>query len=179
MDSFRPVWAFAVFALFAANTGADEPAKKPAAQEVARRVDKLLLRGRDPATPLPALADDADFLRRLSLDLTGKIPSPGDMRAFIRDADPHKRVTAIDRLLKSDAYAVNWGRYWRDVLTYHTPASGNYLRWKLWDGWWTEQIKHNRPWNEVVSELVTSSGVNDETAPVNYLTALYGNPVEI
>src|SRR5207248_2613344 len=69
--------------------------------------------------------------------------------------------------------------YWRDAVTYHTPASGNYLRWKLFDDWWTDQLRRNRPWNEVVTSLVTASGVNDETAPVNYLTALYGNPSEI
>src|SRR5205814_8057756 len=42
-----------------------------------------------------------------------------------------------------------------------------------------EQLRRNRPWNEVVTALVTASGVNDELAPVNYLTALYGNPTEI
>ena len=54
---------------------------------------------------------------------------------------PHQsKITA--RLLKSDAYAVNWGRYWRDVLTYHTPASGNYLRWQLFDDWMVDQVIH-------------------------------------
>jgi len=82
-------------------------------------------------------------------------------------------------LLTSEPYAVNWGRYWRDVLTYHTPASGNYLRWQLFDSWMIEQVKKNRPWHEIVTALVTAEGVDDECAPVNYLTALYGNPVEI
>src|SRR5438874_2534189 len=101
------------------------------------------------------------------------------MRAFIRDADPHKRVTTIDRLLASDAHAVNWGRYWRDVLTYHTPASANYLRWPLFDAWLVEQVRRNRPWGDVVTALVTATGINDECAPVNYLTAHFGNPIEI
>src|SRR5947209_6724945 len=149
----------------------------PRERDVAQRADALLAKALP--TAKAAKADDATFLRRASIDLTGKLPEPEEVRRFVADADPDKRVKIVERLLSSDAYAVNWGRYWRDVLTYHTPASANYLRWKLWDGWWTEQIKHNRPWNEVVSELVTSSGVNDETAPVNYLTALYGNPVEI
>src|SRR5262249_1385257 len=57
--------------------------------------------------------------------------------------------------------------------------SANYLRWKLFDDWWADQLRRNRPWDQVVTALLTASGVNDEVAPVNYLTALYGNPVEI
>jgi hypothetical protein len=129
--------------------------------------------------PLPARADDETFLRRVSLDLTGKLPDPQDVRAWRADASADKRARLIDRLLHSEAYAVNWGRYWRDAVTYHTPASGNYLRWQLFDRWWTEQIRRNRPWDQVVATLVSASGINDECAPVNFLTALYGNPVEI
>jgi len=128
---------------------------------------------------LPALADDETFLRRVSLDLTGKLPAPEEIRAFLTDKNPDKRARQIDRLLASQTYAINWGRYWRDVLTYHTPASANYLRWQLFDEWMVEQIRRNRPWNETVTALVTATGINDECAPVNYLTAHFGNPVEL
>ena len=108
----------------------------------------------------------------------GGRPAPRKLpiRRFGSDAAADKRAKAVETLLASDAYAVNWARYWRDTVTYHTPASANYLRWKLFDEWWTAQLRKNRPWNEVVTALVTASGVNDELAPVNYLTALYGNP---
>src|SRR5262249_3521870 len=66
-----------------------------------------------------------------------------------------------------------------DVLTYHTPASANYLRWQLFDQWLTEQVRRNRPWDSLVTAMVTATGVNDECAPVNYLTSHFGNPVEI
>src|SRR5437660_731858 len=42
-----------------------------------------------------------------------------------------------------------------------------------------EQVQRNRPWNEIVTALVTATGLNDECAPVNYLTSQFGNPVEI
>jgi Protein of unknown function (DUF1549)/Protein of unknown function (DUF1553) len=148
-------------------------------RDVARRVDAALLRGLDQSSPLPSLADDETFLRRVSLDLTGKLPTPEQLRTFVADTAPDKRVKAVDRLLQSDAYAVNWGRYWRDVVTFHTPASGNYLRWPLFDAWMVEQVRRNRPWGEVVAAMVTATGINDECAPVNYLTAQFGNPVEI
>jgi hypothetical protein len=146
---------------------------------MAAQVDAALLRGLHSRTPLPALVDDVTFLRRVSLDLTGKVPEPDAIHRFVADTRPDRRTRVVEELLKTEAYAVNWGRYWRDTVTYHTPASANYLRWKLFDAWWTEQVRHNRPWNEVVTALVTASGINDEVAPVNYLTAMYGNPVEI
>jgi hypothetical protein len=148
-------------------------------RDVAQRVDVALIQALGKNAPLPPLTDDVTFLRRVSFDLTGTLPSPGAVRAFVADADPDKRAKLIDRLLASDAYAVNWGRYWRDVLTYHTPASGNYLRWQLFDKWLVEQVRRNRPWDEIVTALVTATGINDECAPVNYLTSHFGNPVEI
>src|SRR5262249_20616524 len=118
-------------------------------------------------------------LRRVYLDLTGKLPSPEEARRFEADRSPDRRERLVERLLASDAYAINWARYWRDVVTYHTPASNNYLRWQLFDRWWVEQLGRNRPWDEIVTALVTAEGVNDELAPVNYLTAMFGNPVEV
>jgi hypothetical protein len=153
-------------------------AAKPDERDVARRVDDALSHALGKTTP-PPLADDETFLRRISLDLTGKTPAPDEIKTFLADSTTDKRARLIDRLLSSEPYAVNWGRYWRDVLTYHTPASGNYLRWQLFDGWMVEQVRKNRSWDEIVTALVTAEGINDECAPVNYLTALYGNPVEI
>jgi hypothetical protein len=147
------------------------PPKAAPAAEVARRIDAALLRGGAKNTTPPAPAADETFLRRVSLDLTGKLPAAADRL--------YKRDELIDRLLASDAHAVNWGRYWRDVLTYHTPASGNYLRWQLFDRWLTDQVRRNRPWGEVVTALLTATGVNDESAPVNYFTCHFGNQVEV
>jgi hypothetical protein len=154
-------------------------AGRPDEGEVARQIDNTLTRGLGQDTPLPPLADDATFLRRVSLDLTGKLPTPDTVNTFLADTDPKKRVKQIDRLLASNDHAVNWGRYWRDVLTYHTPASGNYLRWQLFDAWLVEQVRNNRPWNELVTALVTATGINDECAPVNFLTSHFGNQIEI
>src|SRR5262245_14144847 len=178
MDWLRRVRDLAVCAVLAfavRPAHGDEP--KPG--DVARRVDELLLKARDRTSPLPPLADDVTFLRRAMLDRPGKIPAPDQLRTFAADRDVQKRGRLIDRLLKSDDYAVNWGRYWRDALTYHTPASGNYLRWKLFDDWLTDQVRANRKWSDIVTDLVTASGINDESAPVNFLTAHFGNPVEI
>jgi hypothetical protein len=154
-------------------------AERPSAAETATKINATLLRALPSDAHPPAVVDDETFLRRVYLDLTGKLPDPDAIRRFVADRAAHKRAKIVDELLASEAYAVNWGRYWRDTVTFHTPASANYLRWKLFDEWWTAQVRKNRPWDEVVTALVTAHGINDETAPVNYLTAMYGNPVEV
>jgi hypothetical protein len=151
---------------------AAQEVKPPDACDVARRVDALLDPKGDPA-------DDASFLRRLKIDLTGQVPDAEELRTYLADTSANKRSEWTERFLTSQAYAVNWGRYWRDVLTYYTPASGNYLRWQLFDRWMVEQFERNRSWGEIVTTLVTATGINDEYAPVNFLTAQYGNPIEI
>jgi hypothetical protein len=178
----HPLWPLTLVLVLSVPHGlfADEkPVARPSAADTAAKVDAALLRGLGDDARLPAAVDDEAFLRRASLDLTGKLPDPDALRRFAADTTADKRAKIIDDLLQSDAYAVNWGRYWRDTVTYHTPASANYLRWKLFDDWWTAQLRRNRPWNEVVTALVTASGINDEIAPVNYLTAMYGNPSEV
>src|SRR5262249_3155920 len=65
--------------------------------------------------PAP-LTTDEQFLRRLILDLTGKLPTPSEVSAFLADQDPGKRAKIIDKLLDTDDYAKHWARYWRDVI---------------------------------------------------------------
>ena len=168
-----------VFCLGIQSQGADSPRSAVAETEMAKQIDAGLVKAIGQATPLPSLADDATFLRRVSLDLTGKLPNPKEVEEFLADRRPDKRARKIEQLLGSEAYAVNWGRYWRDALTYHTPASGNYLRWDLFNNWLVEQVSKNRSWGEIVTALVTATGINDECAPVNYLTSQFGNPIEI
>jgi hypothetical protein len=158
--------------------GAGPPAR-PSEQWTAARVDDSIRRALGAGAAKASCSDDETFLRRVSLDLTGRLPTASEVRQWGDDHRADKRTHLIDRLLASESYSVNWGRYWRDVVTYHTPASNNYLRWQLFDRWWVEQFRRNRPWDQVVATLVTADGINDEVAPVNYLTALYGNPVEI
>ena len=60
--------------------------------------------------------DDAHFLRRARFDLTGLPPSPAEIREFLRDEDPEKRVKLIDRLLADDSFAVYQAHLWGDEL---------------------------------------------------------------
>src|SRR5262249_5664739 len=118
-----PLWPFAFSLMLAAPLAAADPPTRPSEADTAMKVDAALSRGLPAHGRLPDLADDTDFLRRVTLDLTGKLPEPDALRRFAADSAKDKRAKIVEELLKSDAYAVNWGRYWRDALTYHTPAS--------------------------------------------------------
>jgi hypothetical protein len=170
------------FVLFGAGLVSSQTsvaADKPDPHVVARQVDMAIGRALGAGVTLPSPADDAAFLRRVSIDLTGVLPTPADLEAFLADNSRDKRQRLVEKLLASDACAVNWGRYWRDVLTYHMPASGNYLRWEFFDTWMVDQIRANRPFGDIVTEMLTATGVNDETPAVNFLTAHFGNPIEV
>ena len=67
------------------------------------------------------LADDASFLRRITLDTIGLVPTPDALTAFLADSHPDKRARAIDRLLAGPGWADQWVPYWQDVLA-ENPA---------------------------------------------------------
>src|SRR4051794_24152300 len=64
-----------------------------------------------------AQTTDEQFLRRVYLDLTGKMPTPTDVTEFMADKSAAKRAKLIDKLLETDDYARHWGQYWRSVIT--------------------------------------------------------------
>src|SRR5262245_23598170 len=97
----RPV-LLALLALFPAARSAAADPQSPV--ETAAKVDAALTRGSESAAPLPALADDETFLRRVYLDLTGKLPEPDAIRRFVADASRNKRAKVIDELLETETY---------------------------------------------------------------------------
>jgi len=86
-------------------------------RSVAATVDRLLLdelaRSKTPVAPR---TNDEGFLRRVSFDLAGTMPSATQVTLFGLDPDPNKRAKLIDRLLDSDDFARTWAAYWKDVI---------------------------------------------------------------
>src|SRR5207244_4423631 len=72
-------------------------AVRPSERDVAHPVDAILLHTGPTAAALPPLSDDETFLRRVSLDLSGKLPGPEEVEAFLADRDAAKRPKLIDR----------------------------------------------------------------------------------
>ena len=102
------------------------------------------------------LADDATFLRRASLDLTGMPPSADEARAFLADSNPAKREQLIDRLLNSPLHH----RHLASVLDVMLmERRGNqHVSQDEWMGWLVESTRSNKPWNVLVRELLTATG---------------------
>lgn len=110
-------------------------------------------------------ADDARFLRRATLDLTGRLPAPHHVVEFLNDQTPDKRARAVDRLLASDAYAEHWAAYWDNLLMGRLTREG-FLDRPAFHGWLREAFAENRPWDRIVYELLTAEGYNTNQRPL-------------
>jgi hypothetical protein len=109
-------------------------------------------------TPGP-LVDDAGFLRRLTVDLTGTIPTAEAVRVFLADKHADKRLRAIDALLSTPEYALHWATYWDRLLMGRT-TQGNIVDRVAFGRWLYERFANNRPWDEIVFQLLSASGQN-------------------
>jgi hypothetical protein len=108
---------------------------------------------------LTPLTDDRAFLRRVSLDTVGVVPSLEDIRVLLADRSPERRARVIDRLLADPRWADHWMGYWQDVLAENpnilNPTLNNTgpFRW-----WIHESLVDNKPMDLFVTELVRLKG---------------------
>lgn len=110
--------------------------------------------------PSPA-CDDATFLRRASLDLTGTLPTSEVVRAFLADANPKKRAALVDRLLEGPEYVDAWASYWGDLLQNRVERDQDQRGKKGVRGfarWIRRAVAENRPWDEFVRGVLTAKG---------------------
>lgn len=121
-----------------------------------------LWKGRQ-ATPAPTV-DDAGFLRRASLDIIGRLPNLGRVETFLADGRADKRALLIDELLADESYARHWAEYW-DVILMGRLTREAFLDRAGFQKWLREQFAANRPWNEIVTELVSAEGYNTNRRP--------------
>ncbi len=98
-------------------------------------IDRFILAKLEAKRISPALdAGHYTLLRRLTLDLTGLLPTPADLTRFVEDASPNALETVVDRLLASPAFGERWGRHWLDV-TYWADTTGVGRRIPLPEAW--------------------------------------------
>ena len=87
------------------------------ALSLSKRVDEIIhKRAKSEGIPIAGLADDAAFIRRLSLDLLGKIPSLTDSRDYVENEDPDKRWDWVERYLKDPRYSMHFAAIYRNIL---------------------------------------------------------------
>lgn len=107
-------------------------------------------------TPSP-LTDDATFLRRASLDIIGRLPTPEEVRAFVASTDPAKREKIVDELLERPEYADHWSAKWADLLRPNAYHVGMKAVMNI-DAWIRESFRQNKPYDQFVRELLTAKG---------------------
>ncbi|MGV3721246.1 MAG: DUF1549 domain-containing protein, partial [Actinomycetota bacterium] len=114
--------------------------------------------------PHAPLSGDYEFCRRVHLDLTGRIPTPERLQAFISDRAPNKRDRLIDELLESPAWVDHWGYWYGDLVRNCANRIGNPTT-KHFDQWIRESLRADKPYNRFVTELLTVSAPNSVWMP--------------
>lgn len=117
--------------------------------------------------PPSELSDDAQFCRRVHLDVLGIIPTPDEVVAFVEDTDPDKRTRLIDELLERPEYIDYWTLKWADLL-------GNNQRFTGVKGaigfhrWIRDQVAYNEPLDRFAHTLITAQGPNFTNPPASF-----------
>ena len=125
--------------------------------ELATEIDGLIRRrlAAENVTAAPA-ADDAEFLRRVFLDLGGRIPPSTRVRRFLADRDPDKRRKVVDELLDSSLYVVHFSNVWRKALLPETQADPQTrVLVPAFEAWLRQKLTDDTSYSEMVREIVT------------------------
>ena len=137
----------------------------PAAHNVIDKIvfDKLKMMNIAPSK----LCTDAEFIRRVYLDLCGILPSPKEAREFVASKQMDKRAKLIDRLLHKVEYTEYWTKKWMDVLRVSRDAI-NLQGAQAYQNWFQDRVKRDAPFDELVRELITSTGKSYSAPATNF-----------
>ena len=120
------------------------------------------------------VSEDTEFLRRVHLDLTGKIPTPEEVLNFLKDGSPNKRQKKIDQLLGSEPYIDYWTRLWVNWLI-GRRGDGDDRRIGL-TTWVQGALTKNIPYNQFVQELIAADGELKDNGAGNYIMRYERSP---
>ncbi|MCI0360497.1 MAG: DUF1553 domain-containing protein [Planctomycetaceae bacterium] len=112
--------------------------------------------------PPSELADDATFLRRARLDVTGQLPTPDEVRKFLADADPQKRTKKIDQLLSEPGYAALWTLKFCDLLNasdfgVYADGLAEHFEAPRFQAWIRARLAENTPYDELAARILTAT----------------------
>ena len=138
-------------------------------KEIDRLVQKQLDEARIPASPR---CDDAEFLRRVHLDITGRIPTYEQTTAFLASTDADKRAKLIDELLTRPEYGLYFATLWRERIVDRSPDNSQ-PRQNSWDfiAWLAEGLNKDRGWNELVRDILTADGEAKKNPQTTFILA--------
>jgi len=113
------------------------------------------------------LADDATFLRRVTIDLCGRLPTTAEVRAFLADTSADKRAKLIDRLLDSPDYPAYFALRWGVILRNSHLAGATQAAYAF-HNWLKDMIARNRPYDEFVRGIVAAAGEWRDAPAINW-----------
>jgi hypothetical protein len=118
------------------------------------------------------IAGDEEFLRRVTLDLTGTIPTSAEALAFLADTRTDKRARKIDDLLRSDVFTDRWTMWFGDLVQNVQVANNSreyYIGKNLYYGEIRESIRAGKPYDQMVREVLAGEGNNFQSGVANYV----------
>ncbi|MCA9031568.1 MAG: DUF1549 domain-containing protein, partial [Planctomycetaceae bacterium] len=111
--------------------------------------------------------DDATFIRRVTIDLAGRLPTVDEVRAFLADESPDKRSQLVDRLLDSPDYPAYFALKWSAILRNSRLAGADQAAYAF-HNWIRDNIARNRPYDEFVRGIVAASGEWQDAPAINW-----------
>ncbi len=116
--------------------------------------------------PPSPVCDDATFLRRVSLDVAGRLPTPEELKAFSENTSPDKRDQAIEELLKSGEYADFFANKWTAMLKNRRDDASDITSNFAFYAWMRDSLLANKPYDQMVRELLAATGTVIANPPV-------------
>ncbi|MBS0201377.1 MAG: DUF1549 domain-containing protein [Planctomycetes bacterium] len=116
--------------------------------------------------PPSPVCDDATFLRRVTLDIGGRLPTEAESAAFLANQDPNKRDAAIDELLRSPDYADYFANKWTALLKNRRDDSSDIVSNFAFHAWVRDSLLANKPYDQFVRELLAATGTVIGNPPV-------------
>lgn len=114
------------------------------------------------------LCTDAEYIRRVSLDVCGVLPTSAESEQFIADADPAKREKLVDKLLARKEFVELWVMKWSELLEMRSSINVSYKATLLYFNWLQEQIASNVPIDQMIKKLLSSKGGTFTNPATNY-----------
>jgi hypothetical protein len=112
------------------------------------------------------LCSDGQFIRRVSLDLTGTLPTPKQVKDFVESKDAKKREKLIDALLETPEYAYYFANKWADILRVKRQQLPNRAPGTFaFHDWIRKSIAQDKPYDQFVREILTASGDERKAPP--------------
>lgn len=131
-----------------------------------------------PITKFNPLCNDEQFVRRVYLDIVGRIPNYTETMTFIQDSNANKRAKLIDMLLDSPGYNSNTFNYFAEMLRVKDRLEQDNLRGVPYINWMQHEIEKNTPWDKMVYEMLTAKGKMWQDGAAGYLLRDAGMPLD-